>query len=142
MKSSGPSIRATTRLENPANYIFHYAQEYFQDTGIRCRLDLPPELPEQRIPTEQRHHLFMTVKALNNVLKHAAATEVRIALVPADEFMTIEITDNGRGLAVGQLDPTGEGMTNMRERLAKIGGEFKLRSKSNGTTITLRWRAR
>ncbi len=126
-------------VENLANYIFHYAQEYFQDTGVRCRLDLPPDLPDQRISTEERHHLFMAVKeALNNILKHAAATEVRVGLALTDEEVTIEITDNGHGIAEGRPDPTGEGMTNMRERLGKIGGEFKLRSKSSGTTITLR----
>jgi len=86
-------------LENLANYVFHYAQEYFQDTGIRCRLDLPPELPDEKMSTEERHHLFMAVKeALNNILKHAAATEVRIALSIADKTMTISISDNGRGI--------------------------------------------
>lgn len=130
-------------LENLANYIFHYAQEYFQDTGVRCRLDLPPDLPDQRISTEERHHLFMAVKeALNNILKHAAATEVHIALALTDNQVTIEINDNGRGITAGRPDPTGEGMTNMRSRLDKIGGEFKLRSRSDGTTITLRLRRR
>jgi ligand-binding sensor domain-containing protein/signal transduction histidine kinase len=126
-------------LENLANYIFHYAQEYFQDTGVRCRLDLPPVLPERRISTEERHNLFMAVKeALNNILKHAAATEVRIALQITAEALEIVVMDDGRGMASGSLDPTGEGMGNMRQRLAKIGGEFKLRSRANGTTITLR----
>ena len=128
-------------LENLANYIFHYAQEYFQDTGVRCRLDLPSDLPDQNISTEERHHLFMVVKeALNNILKHAAATEVRIGLALTDEHVTIVIADNGHGIAAGRPDATGEGMTNMRERLEKIGGEFKLRSTSDGTTITLRLR--
>jgi two-component sensor histidine kinase/streptogramin lyase len=130
-------------LENLANYIFHYAQEYFQDTGVRCRLDLPPDLPDLRISTEERHNLFMVVKeALNNILKHAAATEVHIALGLTEGQVTIEINDNGRGIAAGRPDPTGEGMTNMRARLEKIGGEFKLRSRSDGTTITLRLRSR
>lgn len=130
-------------LENLTNYIFHYAQEYFQDTGVRCRLDLPSDLPDQRISTEERHNLFMVVKeALNNILKHAAASEVRIALAFTDDQVTIEINDNGRGIAAGRPDPTGEGMTNMRTRLDKIGGEFKLRSRSDGTTITLRLRGR
>jgi ligand-binding sensor domain-containing protein/signal transduction histidine kinase len=126
-------------LENLANYIFHYAQEYFQDTGVRCRLDLPSVLPERRISTEERHNLFMAVKeALNNILKHAAATEVRIALQITDEALDIVVMDDGHGMASGNLDPTGEGLANMRQRLDKIGGEFKLRSRANGTTITLR----
>lgn len=130
-------------LENLANYIFHYAQEYFQDTGVRCRLDLPPDLPDLRITTEERHNVFMAVKeALNNILKHAAASEVRITLGLVEEQVLIEINDNGRGIAAGRPDPTGEGMTNMRSRLDKIAGEFKLRSRSDGTTITLKLRRR
>ncbi len=125
-------------LDNLANYIFHYAQEYFQDTGVRCRLDLPAVLPEQRLPTEVRHNLFMAVKeALNNILKHAGATEVRIGLTFVDEVLTLIITDNGHGLTGGG-DPTGAGITNMRQRLDKIGGQFDWRSEPGNTTITLR----
>jgi ligand-binding sensor domain-containing protein/signal transduction histidine kinase len=126
-------------LENLANYIFHYAQEYFQDTGVRCRLNFPPDLSRQRISTRERHHLFMAVKeALNNVLKHAAATEVRIGLLLTDKHLLIEITDNGRGLAGGRPDPTGAGLANMQARLAEISGEFQWHAEPAGTTITLR----
>ncbi|MGC3960661.1 MAG: two-component regulator propeller domain-containing protein [Verrucomicrobiota bacterium] len=127
-------------VENLANYIFHYAQEYFQDTGIRCRLDLPPDLPDEKMSTEERHHLFMAVKeALNNILKHAAATEVRIALSIADKTMTISISDNGRGYHALTPDPTGDGMRNMRRRLEKIGGRFDIvRNAGGGTLVTMR----
>ena len=127
-------------LENLANYTFHYAQEYFQDTGVRCRLDLPHDLPDRRVTTEERHNLFMAVKeALNNVLKHAGATEVRIALTMLDGRMMIIITDNGRGVDKGLSDPTGDGMLNMKQRLETIGGKFDLESNpSGGTTVTMR----
>ena len=127
-------------LENLANYIFHYAQEYFQDTGVRCRLDLSPDLPDRRVTTEERHHLFMAVKeALNNVLKHARASEVRISLVNFEKRMMIVIVDNGRGVNDGLSDPTGDGLLNMKQRLASIGGKFDIESKSGvGTTVTMR----
>lgn len=127
-------------LDNLANYIFHYAQEYFQHTAVRCRLDLPPELPDARVSTEVRHNLFMAVKeALNNILKHAAATEARIALNITDKILVITISDNGRGYHALTPDPTGDGMKNMRQRLAKIGGQFGIaRNAGGGTLITLR----
>ena len=82
----------------------------------------------------------MAVKeALNNVLKHAGATEVRIALVKVEKRMMIVITDNGRGVSEGLFDPTGAGMLNMKQRLETIGGRFDLESKpGNGTTVTMR----
>ncbi len=122
-------------LENLANYIFHYAQEYFQDTGVRCRLDLPHDLPDRRVTTEERHNLFMAVKeALNNVLKHAGATEVRIALTRIEKRMVILISDNGRGVSASQADLTGVGMLNMKQRLQIIGGEFKVENNPAGGT--------
>src|SRR5207302_1273551 len=88
-------------LDNLANYVFQYAQEYFQHSGVRCRVDLPAGLPDRPISTEERHNLFMAIKeALNNVLKHSQATEVRLSLTLNDGKITIVINDNGRGFSV------------------------------------------
>ena len=126
-------------LDNLANYIFKYAQDYFQNTGVRCRLDLPPGLPDHPLSTEERHNLFMAVKeALNNILKHAAADEVHVALSVSGDLLTLVITDNGRGMNPGQPDPSGDGIANMQARLREIGGRFILESKPGaGTTVTL-----
>lgn len=126
-------------LENLANYIFQYAQEYFQNTGVRCRLDLPTQLPERAISTEMRHNLFMAVKeALNNVLKHAAATEVRITLAVAEKKLSLTIIDNGRGFDLDHARSTGDGLRNMKDRLEQIGGRLRVESTPDkGTTIRM-----
>ena len=126
-------------LDNLANYIFQYAQDYFQDTGVSCRLDVPAQLPDQPVSTEVRHNLFMAVKeALNNALKHAEATEVRIGLGVTDGRMTITITDNGRGFLIDQARAKGNGLGNTAQRLAQIGGRLVLESEpGRGTTIRL-----
>jgi len=126
-------------LDHLANYIFQYAQEYFQNTGVRCRLDLPARLPDRDISTEERHNLFMAIKeALNNVLKHAGATEVRIGLAVADTRLTITIADNGRGFLTGTAQSDGNGLENMKQRLERIGGRLFLESKPNeGTKIRM-----
>jgi ligand-binding sensor domain-containing protein/signal transduction histidine kinase len=127
-------------LENLANYVFHYAQEYFQDSEVRCRLDLPHNLSDRRVTTEERHNLFMAVKeALNNVLKHSRATEVRIAMITIEERMAIVIKDNGRGVGDKGTAPASDGLLNMSQRLAAIGGSFEINSSSGqGTTVTMR----
>jgi len=82
-----------------------------------------------------RHNVFLAFKeALHNVVKHANATEVRLALeLRADGFMLV-IADNGRGFAWrpgsvpatepadGQRLASGNGLTNMQKRLEEIGG--------------------
>jgi signal transduction histidine kinase len=126
-------------LDNLANYIFQYAQEYFQNTGVRCRMDLPAQLPHYALSTEERHNLFMAVKeALNNVLKHAQATEVRISLAVEDSALRIVVTDNGRGFVLNGSHNGGDGLNNMKERLARIGGRLGLQSKqSSGTRVEM-----
>jgi two-component sensor histidine kinase len=126
-------------LDNLANYIFQYAQEYFQHSPVRCRVDLPAALPNHAISTEQRHNLFMAIKeALNNIVKHADATEARISLTAHDGKITIQIRDNGRGFAMDGLNGTGNGLENMKQRLRRIGGTIVLESKPGaGTKITL-----
>ena len=131
-------------LENLANYIFRYAQEYFQHTPVRCRLDLPAQLPELAISTELRHHVFMVVKeVLNNILKHAAASEARISLAVDDRTMCISIADNGRGFDPVNARGKGEGLRNMKTRLAQLGGKLILESSpGKGTIVRLQVDAR
>jgi ligand-binding sensor domain-containing protein/signal transduction histidine kinase len=126
-------------LENLANYILQYAQEYFQDTAVRCRLDVPAQLPDHEVSTGARHHLFMVVKeALNNALKHAHASEVHVGLAVADGRMTITITDNGCGFSPGQPCGSGNGLKNMRARLEQIGGRLRVESEpGHGTRIQM-----
>ena len=126
-------------LDNLANYIFQYAQDYFQDTGVSCRLDVPAQLPDRPLSTEVRHNLFMAVKeALNNALKHAEASEVRIGLSVTDGQMAITITDNGRGFRIDQATSKGNGLENMKQRLAQIGGRLVLETTpGSGTRIRL-----
>jgi signal transduction histidine kinase len=126
-------------LENLANYVFQYVQEYFQNTGVRCRLDMPPQLPNRALSTEVRHNLFMALKeSLNNVLKHAAATEVQVGLAVAQKRLTLTITDNGHGFVPDEAKRRGEGLRNMRDRLEQIGGSLVLQSvPGKGTIVKL-----
>ena len=141
-------------LENLAAYLSHHAAEYFQNTSIECDLKLPRTMPEHPLSSEARHNLFLAFEeVLNNVLKHSGASRVKIEmLVNAADFEII-IGDNGRGFEVpppasakpqprnGAGGRGGNGLRNLRQRLADIGGECVVRSQAGqGSTVTLRLR--
>ena len=68
-------------LEGLVNYACKYAQEYLALAGLRYRADVPAQLPAVTIPPEVRHNVFLAFKeAVNNVVKHAQASEVWIRL--------------------------------------------------------------
>jgi len=87
-------------LPNLINYIGQFAVEFLRTAGVRCRLDLPDHPPDQPVPADARHNLFLVVKeALNNVVRHSGATEVRLQIIAGEKSATVIIEDNGKGFA-------------------------------------------
>jgi len=128
------------RLDSLANYLSRFAHDFLNTAEIRCRLDVPLEVPARSITAEVRHHLFLAFKeALNNVVKHASATRVRVELKLAAEKLELLVADNGRGFSVvDALNPLsanpdgharGNGLANMQRRLAEIGGTCDIHSE-------------
>jgi signal transduction histidine kinase/ligand-binding sensor domain-containing protein len=131
------------------DYISAYAEDFLRMAGIRCRMDLPNTLPALRVDAELRYNLFLATKeALNNIVKHAQATEVRLRLQVEPKTFTLVIEDNGQGLPVGsQAAPaagrsdrikSGSGLPNLEKRLAAIGGRCEVRSApGRGTRVEM-----
>ena len=96
-------------------------------------------MPPWALTAEIRHNVFLAFKeALHNVLKHAAATEVRIGLALNEGKLTLLITDNGCGFSADSGRSTGNGLANMRQRLERIGGQLMLDSRPGaGTRIRM-----
>lgn len=126
-------------LEKFASYICHMAEELLKVTPVNCRLDVPAILPNCFLGSDLRHNLFLVVKeSLNNVVKHARASEVLLQMrIEGSEF-SIMIADNGRGFETGESKPFALGLNNMRLRMEKIGGALKLETRpGHGTRATL-----
>lgn len=123
-------------LASLVNYLCHSAEEFFNATPIRCRLDVADAFPAVALTSEVRHHLYLAVReALNNIGKHSGATEVWLRIQALDSEVRIELEDNGRGFPPEKMGATGEGLANMRLRLAKIGGRFECESNSGAGAI-------
>lgn len=79
-------------------------------------------------------------ESLNNVMKHARATEVHVHIERGEERIRLAVYDNGRGFTSGarplQVGQNGFGLTGMMERAHLLGGEFKIHSvPGEGTTL-------
>jgi signal transduction histidine kinase len=120
-----------------ASYYALFAQRFLNLAGIACRFDAVENLPEHPLDSRLRHGIFLAFKeALNNVVRHSGATEVRLRIeVPRNQLM-ISITDNGRGFESAEGRPGNDGITGMRQRMEKLGGKCKVASRAGqGTTI-------
>lgn len=99
--------------------------------GVPRRLDLDIEMT-----------MFQAVKELlSNVAKHAQASNVFIAVMYGPQYLEIKVADNGVGFDASAVEMTttgGFGLTNIRERLAYMGGKLTIESTpGQGSTFTL-----
>jgi ligand-binding sensor domain-containing protein/signal transduction histidine kinase len=126
-------------LEGLVEYLSHYANEFFENSNVSCRLEIPVRLPHCSLPAEFRHALFLVVKeAFNNILKHAGATQVCVEVGVTGPALHVIIEDNGcgfnpKGLPAGRK---GNGLGNMRKRIETLGGQITF-SNQTGTRIEL-----
>jgi len=88
------------------------------------------------IPTDTQVDIYrITQEALNNAVKHAAATKISVAYQHIDHVISISVTDNGKGFDPTQVSK-GMGLKNMQDRAHKLGGRIKINSiPGKGTTI-------
>jgi signal transduction histidine kinase len=116
-------------VESFAYYLAQFAEEYVAAAGLRCRLEIPVKLPNRPLASDVRRHLYLASKeAVTNAVKHARATEVGVTLHVSDAVLVLEISDDGRGLPGGDLDQTGNGLRNLRERMTAAGGTLEIAS--------------
>jgi|SRR5690242_16392058 signal transduction histidine kinase len=93
-----------------------------------------------RLQNQQELILFRLVQeALNNIIKHAKATRIKIAIAFEPNIFTLHVTDNGVGFSAGELklNPVrGSGLRNMENRAKMINGNFTCTSvPGKGTSI-------
>jgi signal transduction histidine kinase len=118
-----------------------YAEGFGQRSGIRTKLDLPPEL--DRLPEVVELTLFRILQeSLTNVRRHSGSATVEIQLRLDPQIVVLEVTDFGKGMPAEALRRfrrnganMGVGLCGMRERLADLDGELDIRSDASGTTI-------
>jgi PAS domain S-box-containing protein len=118
-----------------------YLEGFSKRSGLQVALDAPPGL--DRLPDEVELALFRVVQeSLGNIHHHAGASTARIRLACDAEQVTLEVSDQGRGMSAETLraiqaghGPAGVGIAGMRERLRLLGGQSEITSGQRGTTL-------
>lgn len=126
-------------LEGLARYLVRFAGDFFAAASVRLRVAVPEELPALSLSSEVRHNVFLAAKeALHNALHHAGASEVHLVIRLEGNRLVLEIVDNGNGFVPDALSGTGNGLGNIRQRLAECGGMGEIiSSPGQGTCVRL-----
>jgi PAS domain S-box-containing protein len=132
-----PSILDQMGLVAALNWL---TEELGKELGIKTTVKadkLPP------LPSETELAMFrIAQEALNNVRKHAQASEVKIVVESSTSNIRMIITDNGKGFLIsrltGNLAKEGKlGVLGMEERARLIGGNIQIKSEPGKGTIVI-----
>jgi len=96
---------------------------------------------EREVPEPQKIALYrITQEAINNIIKYAQASEVRVELIQTPDFVEVAIRDNGIGFDQNEVEPFRMGLRIMQERAVAIDAELRVVSKpGEGTNVTITW---
>lgn len=121
-------------------YMRNYLNQFAEEAQVAVHTDLHCEIPEdlerQLRPELKRNLLLVMKEALNNIQKHAQATEVHVRCNFGKSSVNLLIRDNGKGFTEAPRFNHGNGMKNMEKRAGDLHGTFEV-SFDSGTLIQL-----
>ena len=110
------------------------AREVGQRTGLV--VEVLAEESAGQLPEAQRTCIYRVAQeSLQNSVRHAAASKVRIGLRKNHSRVSLDVEDNGKGFAVARM--RGLGLLGMEERVLQLGGHLRVFSEpGQGTRVT------
>lgn len=115
-------------------FIEQKAAALVNNVGLRFRSTPTTITMDRRVSASLRRDLYLLVKeALNNVFKHANASEVHLAITLSGDRLTVRVEDDGRGLHYRSRPTDRHGTHNMQRRGVKVKGEVRVEQLPQGT---------
>ncbi|TPG84879.1 two-component sensor histidine kinase [Brevibacillus laterosporus] len=131
-------LRFNREAEPLLDAIRDMGERILKGTGIQFHYVTKGTVMEESLAVEEAIYRVVE-EALYNMLKHAKADQVEIYLEATTVQWTLRIKDNGIGFAMENVNTSNRsfGISNMRERMKRVGGTITIRSvEQQGTEIT------
>jgi signal transduction histidine kinase/ligand-binding sensor domain-containing protein len=122
------------------------AERTIQAAGVRCRLELPEELPDRAWGPELRREMLLACnEAIHNAIRHARASEIRLGIALEANHLIVRVEDDGRGFTVepgrgaAVVGSVGLGLAGLQRRMEAIGGRCEIHSQMDRGTAVVLW---
>jgi signal transduction histidine kinase len=130
-----PGLLADRQLQEA---LVGLGEEFEEKSGVTTVVDVDNSVAAE-LASRAGDVLQLAREALSNVGRHAKAATVRVSLQRYEGDALLEIDDDGKGFDVSATRTEGQGLRNLRERAAGIGGQVDIQSTAGeGTTVRVR----
>jgi signal transduction histidine kinase/ligand-binding sensor domain-containing protein len=133
-------------LHDLAKRMRRFASDVLEAKDIAFRFEFPEAAKDIALGADIRREVYLMFKeCVNNLAKHAEATEAHLSISVVGKNLLMKIKDNGKGFHVPPFDVHvthegfgGNGLLNLKRRAENLGGSFVIESEPNsGTTVIL-----
>ncbi len=126
------------KIENMVIRMREYVAQTLESKNIYTDIKIDQQVLSKTLDMNQRRDFFLVFKeAINNIAKHAGASEVMIRLEKKNSDLQMEIKDNGKGF-IADKQTSSSGLKNMRARASLLNGSLDIQSEAaKGSSITL-----
>ncbi len=115
-----------------------YAKAFELRRGTSIHLEISDLAPLPEVVQVAFYRIMQ--EALNNIIKHAQARQVRVTVWDGGGYVTLSIDDDGTGFDLARVQAASMGLSIMRERAEAINAELDIVSRvGDGTQIRVRW---
>jgi signal transduction histidine kinase/ligand-binding sensor domain-containing protein len=132
---------AKDHLSDLVQRMRRFAADVFAARSIEFQFLAPVSNGEIAVSSNIRREVFLIFKeAVNNIVRHSQATNVRVELAADGGEVSLRMSDNGVGFDTANPKPSagGHGIVGMRKRVEDLGGKLQIISEiGTGTTIAL-----
>jgi signal transduction histidine kinase/ligand-binding sensor domain-containing protein len=129
---------AVDSLSDLIHRVRRFAEDALGASDIDLTFQEPDLKQDPRLGPEIRRQIFLILKeSITNIAKHAECSSVTIEIENDRGRLRLRVTDNGKGFDPAEATD-GNGLANMRQRVAVLGGTLNIHSKPGcGTTIAI-----
>jgi signal transduction histidine kinase len=129
-----PGILADRQLDQALQRL---VEEFGERTGVLAIAEVDPAVAAE-LTGRAGDVVQLAREALSNVSRHAQAATCRVSLYRSEDGGVLEVDDDGRGFDPASTPATGQGLRNLRERAAAVGGHAEIHSvPGEGTKIKI-----
>ena len=141
VEKMGDIVWAVNSSHESVSDILYRLKNFFVETAasknIHLEFSISPELQKKNLPMYIRRNIYLICKeAINNAIKYAFCSTIKLAFQMEDKIMKLDIADDGIGF--DQTKATnGNGLSNIKARAAEMKASVNISSGTRGTQLSL-----
>jgi len=125
-------------IESLVSFMRNYTSNFLDETPIQWSFNADQDWGNIIIKPDFRRNFIMCFKeALNNIIKHANASQIEINIALINDIFTVSVQDNGKGFDINKSHTISNGLQNMKKRMENIAASCNIHSNLGKGTTTI-----